>query len=687
MGIRGLTTFVTSRCDKYLLPYELHDCHLVVDGNNIASHLYKWHCTRYDCFGGDYDAYARCIAKFFTLLSECNITPLVILDGSYEDRKLKTVYHRIRERVKSGRLTKRTNAIRVQMFPLLLRDVFLEVVKRLGVKMVRCDFEADYEMACIAKKLDCPILSYDSDFFLFDVKYIPFSTVTLSVARKAKGVKSMSCQVYSVDSFLSCFKGLSKECLPLVAVLLGNDYIEWQVFEKFYQHIKLPRGTNEQQRRIGAVIKFLQDETYESAVKKVLERIKLPTRLKVAQQLKQVTDAYICSRSLYLHYLEETKPESVLNFDCSIEDSTENSDVPKWFQTNFRLGLYPTAFMDLVLRNVYFFVPQLEDYENVCSHQISLPIVAAMHKILTSGTQEDFNYVSRANDVGVKKFTSTTSELPLPKLEEIIDITVNTAKGYLESILGFRIDPSLDSIPEAYRLYFLAVGYWFRNSTHKISHAHIYALLLSAFVLDKIDQTIGYFRSEKAFANKFKPKPNQKRDVCSPEIDQQDCVNCLHELIKYFKYEDKLSNSSQNFNLHIVDAFAQFQTCFVHLKYLNCLLNNPYRDCDVANKYNGTFVYNICANLLKRNDPSVYLEEVLKQAPGALNYVKNLLCLVRNMCGSEIQAGCKQKQRRRKKESVKQVDDFKVQSGDSEDDGLFDNNNMYALLKRLPEEN
>lgn len=55
MGVKGLTTFIANQADRYLDPYELHDCNLVIDGDNLCSQLYK-QCDRgLSAFGGSYD--------------------------------------------------------------------------------------------------------------------------------------------------------------------------------------------------------------------------------------------------------------------------------------------------------------------------------------------------------------------------------------------------------------------------------------------------------------------------------------------------------------------------------------------------------------------------------------------------------------------------------------------------------
>lgn len=55
MGVRGLTTFIAKQAERYLDPYELHDCKLIIDGDNLCAQIYK-QCDRgLSAFGGNYD--------------------------------------------------------------------------------------------------------------------------------------------------------------------------------------------------------------------------------------------------------------------------------------------------------------------------------------------------------------------------------------------------------------------------------------------------------------------------------------------------------------------------------------------------------------------------------------------------------------------------------------------------------
>jgi hypothetical protein len=275
MGIRGLTSYISRHSDQYLEPYELKDCSIVIDGNSLASQLYSWVSNCNCAFGGDYDKYASCVKNFFCLLNRCNVTSLVIFDGGYETRKLPTVYARLRNKLSIARTVTPVTQSKFKCFPVLMNEVFRDMLTIMEIPFVQCDFEADAEIVAIARRLGYPVLSYDSDFYVYDILYIPFSTVVLEPEQpdsvQGKDVrKHINCKIYSVDKFLDTLGGLDKSLLPVMAALLGNDYIEHKVFENFLSQIKLPKNNSVRRtRQIMGLVEWLRKETVKTAVEKV----------------------------------------------------------------------------------------------------------------------------------------------------------------------------------------------------------------------------------------------------------------------------------------------------------------------------------------------------------------------------------------------------------------------------------
>lgn len=148
------------------------------------------------------------------MLTECNVESFVLLDGGYEQKKMKTV----RERLK-GRIGVIKNIIpleRSMALPLHMREVFVNAVKFSNVKIMRCLFEADNEIAILARRLKCPVLSYDSDFYIFDGLYIPYVTISHKIYKKTiKTSKS-----YEVEVVKKRMKGGKKKFVKIPKKIL-----------------------------------------------------------------------------------------------------------------------------------------------------------------------------------------------------------------------------------------------------------------------------------------------------------------------------------------------------------------------------------------------------------------------------------------------------------------------------------
>lgn len=729
MGIRGLTTFIRENSYKCMESYQLHDTYLVIDGNNLASHLYIWHANCYDCFGGDYDKYAKLIEYFFDLLKQCNVTPLVILDGGYENKKLATIYSRVRSSINlAGKLNSSTEGT-YKVFPLHTREIFVDILLRMDVKMVRCDFEADMEMASIATILNCPILSYDSDFYVLDVLYIPFNTVSLKIEKWNKNgmqYNYISCQMYHVEKFLKSLGGLKKEVLPLLATVLGNDYIKSSVFAAFYSHIKLPRRKHihtEQQRRILAVTAWLKTETYESAVKKILSRVKERERKYIYEEITKVMEIYTSEGSKYLNLLgvkyqvpskrqqqfmhlklDEVKTESECcsnDTDSSSGESTESAkltvkdlaaeeateyNLPDWFITNHRKCWYPSCFMDIAVRNMYFFKPQLEDYSIETSHNVCLKIIRAIHKILSYGRKRRLIYMAR-NAYSLRKNYVPQEESKLLSLDEILLMSNEFLQWTLLRIVELTTI-NLKGIPDAWKLLFITVVYWIESCTSLINQNHIYALSLGMLIIYFVDNKIGYCRNKTKFNKKYNltykveldklvDVPTQFEEAIS-QISAQDCVSILRKTINYFDMDEKLQRNHRIYDITIVDIFARFQSCFYYIKYLNILLNRPFEDMVISDYYNGTFLYNLCMNLLKRNDLDDYLKIFLKDSQTMLNLFQCFIASIKSNVSYEV---CKNVTKKRKKRKNKKTlndepPDIVVES----ENEILDVNNRFSVL-------
>lgn len=314
------------------------------------------------------DDYFRAVVDFFDLLKKCKITAYVLLDGGYELKKLKTVRERLRSRI--GVIKYIVPLESYLVLPLMIREVFTSALKQCKIPTYRCLFEADNEIAMLARKLDCPVLSYDSDFYIFDGKYIPYVTITPKVykktitnnktieveimSKKPKGQRKnpnrknqkvtiemetssnagdseevssysyLDCCIYTIDNLTE--SSLDNDMLPLFGIMLGNDFISRRWFNKFYRSVtkrntKKKKNLSPQQKRIYTLLNWLRHETLYSAVKKILECVKQHQRHKLWHQIRTALNGYKLEKSMSYEYFGFTNEEIDI-VECDILNMT-----------------------------------------------------------------------------------------------------------------------------------------------------------------------------------------------------------------------------------------------------------------------------------------------------------------------------------------------------------------------------
>lgn len=197
------------------------------------------------------------------------------------------------------------------------------------------------------------MLSYDSDFYIFDGQYIPYVTITPKVYKKTvtkqslevevvpkkqKGQKNvkrkakkliveansegdepveevtynyLDCCMYTIENLTDGV--LENDMLPLFAIMLGNDFISRKWFAKFFRNVgrrstKRKKNLSPQQKKIYTLLNWLQHETLRSAIRKILDCVKHNQRPKLWYQIRNAMRGYkmVHSKSFeYFGFAEE----------------------------------------------------------------------------------------------------------------------------------------------------------------------------------------------------------------------------------------------------------------------------------------------------------------------------------------------------------------------------------------------
>ncbi|XP_043512401.1 protein asteroid-like [Frieseomelitta varia] len=557
MGIPGLTTFVNNHSDIYLEYYELHNTYLVIDGNNVCYSIYNSYTKSNCAFGGDYDNYAQCVTKFFDDLLKCNVTPLVILDGGTEDKKLRTIIQRTRERINAACSFCPLSQENAKSIPLLLKEIFRDVMREKNIRHVQCLFEADNDIASVAKILNCPVLSYDSDFYIYGALFIPFNSLDTNVKKNPNGNGYMKCcKIYKVENLLKSFKGLNQTMLPLAAVLLGNDYVKYKIFKNFFRHLKLRGASNKKRNHrqccIERTLIWLSKHTLNNAITEVLSRLIKPIRLKILDLIEVNINSYLnisteiliplgfpttrvninhLNRNFKfngdintLAYIEEgCKEESsekeeeddeieITDIFDEFKSMSKNAAVinlPLWFKNEILMSEYPSYFMDLIVRCSYICPVQVEDCSYPSSVMASLKILSVIFGILKSPIDDKcyMKYLVRNENRKMKWCTLEVTKImnmcELPSLFNLKEIPLPIRSKILNNTLGITNMDCINELPPEWMLYVGCIKYWMYQQEYSTFHKYYLYSIFISMLFNIIDSKIGKYRNMHIFQNKY----------------------------------------------------------------------------------------------------------------------------------------------------------------------------------------
>lgn len=398
--------------NQFFVDVQLRNTKIIIDGNNLYHRLY-FDSNLDLCHGGDYDSFADVIHKFFVTLTLCNIQPYVLLDGGNDvrDKKLETLKERAQERIQTAYSLSCSGG--GNLLPLLIREVFKQSLTKLHVPFVQSLAEADRDIVALANQWNCPVLTIDSDFCIFDLKggYCPlnyFQWRNLGVDKDSKDCY-IPARCFAVERLCRHFNNMNKALLPLFAVISGNDYINLPALETFFRKIRLPGGGGYVQRgrrhfRIQGLLNWLSCFADPAeAIENVLSYLK--------KQDKEETRQLLCSA------MEDYKPS-----DVNLEDFFKNGiyasetanqlQLSPWILTALTKGLLAPFISDaLVLRRTILHV-QVENMQRPSAHTTTLPIRQVIYGLLnTTGRASIFHEFDRLQKA-LKKSSISAAALP-----------------------------------------------------------------------------------------------------------------------------------------------------------------------------------------------------------------------------------------------------------------------------------
>ena len=186
---------------------------LVVDGNQFCHQTCDFLTNVKHPRSGsptNYAMFFEYVTKILHKFKRCGIEPYFIFDGVDKRKKLSSEY--------------RKRAVSKNSIPTLVYTVFFNALREMEVKMYVADGEGDVTCAEVANFFKCPVLSFDSDFFLFDIPggYIDFKTC-LSENIFDSDSATLKAEIYYRKEFVNYhFSSDNNDLIFLYPAIIGN---------------------------------------------------------------------------------------------------------------------------------------------------------------------------------------------------------------------------------------------------------------------------------------------------------------------------------------------------------------------------------------------------------------------------------------------------------------------------------
>ncbi|XP_038566271.1 protein asteroid homolog 1 [Micropterus salmoides] len=567
MGVKGLATLLDSHREIYR-DVRFRQRRLVIDGCNLIYQLY-FQSGLDQNHGGEYAAFEELIEKFIKALRECLITPYVVMDGGTDqtDKKLETLTQRAKDRARRAHqamVSGRQENILPQMFKL----VFKQTLTRLQIPLAQCFGEADQEIAALANEWECPVLSNDSDFYIFDLPagLLPISHFQWQAVKKSGSQSYIPCKSYNASSFCTLFN-IQRQLLPIFAALAGNDYVKLQKMESSISWAQFSRessGTpgHHLEGLIGWLRGFQQPQEALEAVLGLLGGLNKKKKEEVLQGMNVGIEEYkIPPSSLKRFFIHGIAPP------FPAEEKVAGL-VPDWARLPLtQAQLTPDVLDVLLLQRMPLGFP-VDHADFPSSNLISRPLRQVMYGLLL-GRRGALQVEERDRDglqlkfIKVKPvFTPVTQRLKLNLLDKV---EPSQRLQVLLEALGVT-EASLSHLPPQLRLPVAATCFWLQNAQPPLDESQLKALLLGLSNGDALRHRAGLQTTNQVFKERV--------------------------------------------DVGVAHAFNEWQACLKNSIHLNQLLGFPLAEPQVSQLYEGTLIHQMVhrmrtgGKLRLKSDPS-----------------------------------------------------------------------------------
>lgn len=215
MGIRGLPHYIANCCvGVFQDNVQLRNTRLIIDGNNFFRTFPLQLRGDEDAmigYGCNYDMVYTALNTFFKKLRLCNIEPVVIFVGTTSCQNF--IFERVKRRNQEqiNRLqefVENNYSIRPHSLPrgLPTKTLLVRFLNDHCIHHLTMDFEEDDQIVALANRWNCPIMTADSDFYLYqynkNARVIPIWRFDITVHKdRRNGRYYIETKTYNTSDF------------------------------------------------------------------------------------------------------------------------------------------------------------------------------------------------------------------------------------------------------------------------------------------------------------------------------------------------------------------------------------------------------------------------------------------------------------------------------------------------------
>jgi len=560
MGIRGLTGYVEENFAGWRRTRLTGN--LIIDGYSVCHTMYHEQAID-SVHGGDYVTFANHIREFFKALISSGVTPYVVFDGIDLDEKKKET-HLERRSKDISRVWKmmRGQSLSQRFLPYLARQVMVEMVRGMdGVCFNIADGDADSYLAGMAIALDGPVLSTDSDFFVFPIPsgYIPYANLSWRGWRDHPIVAN----IYVYTALINQIGLIDPALLTLIPAVMGNDtmpaledFIRKVLFKGKPCDLKLTHLT------VSSTIQFAKKFTsHVECTMSVYESTQHSLENPLAN-MQEAYDFYYASVHRYSNLNEE--PSLKCKDHC----------VPDFVAERFAVGKFSNLLMDAIcLRNVDLRVAA-EDLSSSWCHQIGIPVRRIIYGIVCKKDGELLEYqrcLGNFKDykhVKMKVITQIKYDSKIVQVPHLLDIPAMKLLDK-KSVLYGALECTEDMFSQFstdLHLILAITKFWRLHCDTTLNQSNLLSVLIISLMVDP------------------------------PKEFTQATDDVVHK--HWSVHVSVMTELTSGHLLQFVHSFAQWQSLYHDVYCLNQLLLEPVELIGIHKFFDGTKMYSYFKQIL-----------------------------------------------------------------------------------------